>query len=181
MPKIGTPAIQIDIEAEALGRNYPLAGSVLGDAKAVLTAMLAAADKTGAKQRERWIEEIAALRREWYTKYDPMLESNAAPIHPARICNELTRHVPTTLSSWSTPATLACGWAGCMTSRVPSQSYMRSAGHLGWAFSAGLRRKGGVSAEAGRLFHRRCRLLVSHRRSRDRRALEAQFGDGGQQ
>src|SRR5487761_2194642 len=40
VPKIGTLAIQIDIDAEALGRNYPLAASVLGDAKTVLAAML---------------------------------------------------------------------------------------------------------------------------------------------
>ena len=53
VPKIGTPAIQIDIEPESLGRNYPLAASVLGDAKAVLAAMLKQADKTSAKKRER--------------------------------------------------------------------------------------------------------------------------------
>src|SRR5580658_2264842 len=33
VPKIGTPAIQIDIDPEALGRNYPLAAGVNGDAK----------------------------------------------------------------------------------------------------------------------------------------------------
>ena len=138
VPKIGTPAIQIDIEAEALGRNYPLAASVLGDAKSVLAAMLAAADKTGAKQRERWIEEIAALRREWYTKYDPMLESNAAPIHPARICNELTRHVPDNAIVVVDTGHAGMWMGGMYDLRVPSQSYMRSAGHLGWAFPAGL-------------------------------------------
>ena len=138
VPKIGTPAIQIDIEAEALGRNYPLAASVLGDAKAVLAAMLAAADKTSAKQRERWIEEIAALRREWYTKYDPMLESNAAPIHPARICNELTRHVPDNAIVVVDTGHAGMWMGGMYDLRVPSQSYMRSAGHLGWAFPAGL-------------------------------------------
>src|SRR5664280_1317612 len=31
VPKIGTAAIQIDIEPESLGRNYPLQASVLGD------------------------------------------------------------------------------------------------------------------------------------------------------
>src|SRR6202035_4637409 len=33
VPKIGTPAIQIDIDPEALGRNYPLVARVNGDAK----------------------------------------------------------------------------------------------------------------------------------------------------
>ena len=44
----------------------------------------------------------------------------------------------TTPSSSSTPAMPACGWAACTTLRVPTQSYIRSAGHLGWAFCAGL-------------------------------------------
>src|SRR6186713_379360 len=34
VPKIGTPAIQIDLEPEALGRNYPLQASVLGTPRA---------------------------------------------------------------------------------------------------------------------------------------------------
>src|SRR6476469_5084046 len=70
-PRIGTPAIQIDIEAEALGRNYPLQASVLGDAKAVLAAMLAQADKGSAGKRAAWVKEIGALKSEWYAKYKP--------------------------------------------------------------------------------------------------------------
>src|ERR1700749_1665797 len=45
VPRIGTPAIQIDIEPEALGRNYTLQASVLGDARTVLTKMLGQIDK----------------------------------------------------------------------------------------------------------------------------------------
>ena len=32
----------------------------------------------------------------------------------------------------------ACGWAACTTCAAPTQSYIRSAGHLGWAFPAGI-------------------------------------------
>ena len=42
VPKIGTPAIQIDIDPEALGRNYPLGAAVNGDAKVTLARMLGA-------------------------------------------------------------------------------------------------------------------------------------------
>src|SRR5437588_10282687 len=51
VPKIGTPAIQIDIGPEALGRNYPLLAAVNGDAKVVLARMLAAADRASAGKR----------------------------------------------------------------------------------------------------------------------------------
>ena len=87
VPKIGTPAIQIDIEPEALGRNYPLQASVLGDARAVLVRMLGQIDKSTAARRAPWIKEIGALRAECAAKYKPMLESDAVPIHPARICH----------------------------------------------------------------------------------------------
>ena len=62
-PKIGTPAIQIDIEPESLGRNYPLQASVLR-CQSVLVRMLGQIDKTSAAKRAPWIKEIAALRGE---------------------------------------------------------------------------------------------------------------------
>src|SRR5438105_1162441 len=55
VPKIGTPAIQIDINAEALGRNYPLQAAVLGDAKVTLTRMRELADTGTAARRQGWV------------------------------------------------------------------------------------------------------------------------------
>jgi acetolactate synthase-1/2/3 large subunit len=138
VPKIGTPAIQIDIEPESLGRNYPLQASVLGDAKAVLSAMLAQADKASAKKREAWIKEIARLRADWAAKYKSLLESDAVPINPARICGELTKNVPDDAIVIVDTGHAGMWMGGLYDTRVPTQSYIRSAGHLGWAFCAGL-------------------------------------------
>lgn len=138
VPKIGTAAIQIDIEPESLGRNYPLAASVLGDAKAVLSAMLAQADKSSASRREAWVKEISTLRSEWTTKYKSMLESDAVPIHPARICHELTQHVPDDGIVVVDTGHAGMWMGGMYDVRKPTQSYIRSAGHLGWAFPAGI-------------------------------------------
>ena len=138
VPAIGTPAIQIDIEPQALGRNYPLQASVLGDAKAVLSAMLASADKVSAKKREAWVKEIATIRVEWYAKCKADLESDAVPIHPARICAELTKHVPDDGIVVVDTGHAGMWMGGMYDLRKASQSYMRSAGHLGWAFPAAL-------------------------------------------
>ncbi|MGH6663333.1 MAG: thiamine pyrophosphate-binding protein, partial [Pseudolabrys sp.] len=138
VPKIGTPAIQIDIEPESLGRNYPLQASVLGDIKAVLVRMLGQIDKSSATRRAPWIREISALRADWYAKYKPMLEADSAPIHPARICHELSQHVPDNAIVVVDTGHAGMWMGGMYDVRVPSQSYMRSAGHLGWAFPAGL-------------------------------------------
>jgi acetolactate synthase-1/2/3 large subunit len=138
VPKIGTPAIQIDIEPEALGRNYPLQASVLGDAKAVLSAMLKQADKASALKRTAWVKEITGLRDEWYAKYKADLASDVAPIHPARMCSELSKHVPDDGIVVVDTGHAGMWMGGMYDLRVPTQSYMRSAGHLGWAFPAAL-------------------------------------------
>jgi acetolactate synthase-1/2/3 large subunit len=138
VPKIGTPAIQIDISPEALGRNYPLQAAVLGDAKTVLAAMTAQADKASAKKREAWVKEIATLRSDWYAKYKADLESDAVPIHPARICHELSQHLPDDAIVVVDTGHAGMWMGGMYDLRNAKQSYMRSAGHLGWAFSAGI-------------------------------------------
>jgi len=138
VPAIGTPAIQIDIEPESLGRNYPLQASVLGDAKAVLLAMLAQLDKTSAGKRAAWIKEIAALRNDWAAKYKSILESDAVPVHPARICNELSKAVPDDAIVVVDTGHAGMWMGGMYDLRSPTQSYIRSAGHLGWAFPAGI-------------------------------------------
>jgi acetolactate synthase-1/2/3 large subunit len=138
VPKIGTPAIQIDIEPESLGRNYPLQASVLGDVKAVLVRMLGQIDKSSATKRAGWIKEISTLRSDWYAKYKADLESDAVPIHPARLCRELTQHVPDDAIVAVDTGHAGMWMGGMYDLRTPTQSYMRSAGHLGWAFPAGI-------------------------------------------
>ncbi|HKA75947.1 MAG TPA: thiamine pyrophosphate-binding protein [Pseudolabrys sp.] len=138
VPKIGTPTIQIDIEPESLGRNYPLLASVLGDARNVVVRMLGQIDKSSATKRAAWIKEISDLRAEWYAKYNSALESDAVPIHPARICGDLTKHVPDDAIVVVDTGHAGMWMGGMYDLRTPTQSYMRSAGHLGWAFPAGI-------------------------------------------
>ena len=138
VPKIGVAAVQIDIDAEALGRNYPLQASVLGDAKVVLSKMLGQIDKTSATRRAPWIKQISSLREEWYAKYKPMLQSDAVPINPARICHEMSQNIPDDAIVVVDTGHAGMWMGGMFDLLKPTQSYMRSAGHLGWAFSAGI-------------------------------------------
>src|SRR2546426_5587688 len=94
VPKIGVPAVQIDIEPETLGRNYPLKAGVLGDAKISLTRMLAQCDRKSAPRRSAWLQQVKTICAEWREKYRAALESGAVPIRPERICAELSRHLP---------------------------------------------------------------------------------------
>src|SRR5499426_2218286 len=138
VPKIGTPAIQIDIDPEAIGRNYPLVAGVNGDAKVTLARMLAAADRGSAGKRKAWVAEAQGICREWAGKYQPALASDAVPIRPERICAELTRNVPDDAIVVVDTGHAGMWMGGMYDLTSPRQSYMRSAGHLGWAFPAGL-------------------------------------------
>jgi len=141
VPKIGTPAIQIDIDPQAIARNYPLLAGVNGDAKVALAMMLAAADRGSAAKRKSWTEEAQKMCRDWAAKYQSALTSNAAPIRPERICAELTRHVPDNAIVVVDTGHAGMWMGGMYDLTSPRQSYLRSAGHLGWAFSRRSRRE----------------------------------------
>jgi acetolactate synthase-1/2/3 large subunit len=138
VPKIGLPAVQIDIEPQTLGRNYPLKAGVLGDAKTCLSLMLKSADRASAARRKGWLEQVTGICAEWREKYRPMLESDAMPIRPERICAELSQHLPDDAIVLSDTGHAGMWMGGMLDLRDARQSFMRSAGHLGWAFPAGL-------------------------------------------
>jgi len=137
-PPIGTPAIQVDINPEAIGRNYPLLAGVLGDARSTLAAMLKCADRTSAQKRKPWIEQAQSICREWSAKYGDALKSDAVPIRPERLCAELARCVPDDAIVIADTGHAGMWMGGMYNLKSPRQTYMRSAGHLGWAFPAGL-------------------------------------------
>src|SRR5450432_399551 len=87
VPPIGTPAIQIDIDAQAIGRNYPLRAAINGDAKVTLGRMLEHAERGSAARRTAWVAEAQAICKEWTAKYSTILASDAVPIRPERICS----------------------------------------------------------------------------------------------
>ena len=138
VPKIGTPAIQIDIEPQALGRNYPLLAAVNGDAKVTLARMRNEADRGSAANRKNWIAEAQTICGAWRDKCQPALSSDAVPMRPERLCHELTRHMPDDAIVVVDTGHAGMWMGGMFDLTSPRQSYLRSAGHLGWAFPAGL-------------------------------------------
>ncbi|HVS55168.1 MAG TPA: thiamine pyrophosphate-binding protein [Casimicrobiaceae bacterium] len=138
VPKLGVAAIQIDVDPEALGRNYPLKAAVNGDAKATLGRMLGEADTSSAARRKPWLATVRGLCEEYAAKYRELLESDAVPIRPERLCSELTRHTPDDAIVVVDTGHAGIWMGGMYDLKSPNQDYLRSAGHLGWAFPAGL-------------------------------------------
>jgi acetolactate synthase-1/2/3 large subunit len=138
VPPIGTPAIQLDINPEALGRNYPLKASINGDAKVSLQKLTDAADASTAASRKAWVESAQARVGEWREEFEPLMNSDAVPMRPERICKELTDNLPSDAMVLVDTGHSGMWMGGLFDLTDPGQNYARSAGHLGWAFSAGL-------------------------------------------
>jgi acetolactate synthase-1/2/3 large subunit len=135
VPPIGTPAVQIDLDPAEQGRNYPLRASIVADARAALTRMLAMAER---QERPAWRAETDRLKAEWHATYREVLTSDAVPIRPERIAAELTAGLPD-----DAVLVVDTGHAGMWMAQfhditAPGQDYLRAAGHLGWAFSAAI-------------------------------------------
>jgi acetolactate synthase-1/2/3 large subunit len=130
--------VQIDIEPSRLGRNYPPRASLAADAKAALTRMLALAPRHRQPDRTAWLSEVDGLRAAWRARYREVLTSDAVPIRPERIAGELTAALP-----GDAVLVVDTGHAGMWMAQfhdvtTAGQGYLRSAGHLGWAFCAGV-------------------------------------------
>lgn len=136
IPKPGTSVIQIDIDPAELGRSYPNAVALAGDAKSTLQSLLKQIDPD-AKKRE-WGEHAIATVAEWWKEYDPLCASAAKPIRPERLCRELTKGLPS--DGILVADTGFSGiWTGALVPMThPDQTYIRAAGSLGWAFPASL-------------------------------------------
>ena len=161
VPTIGTPAIQIDIEPVTLGRNYPLQARVLGDARMVLSRMLELADPATASRRSQWLAEVDDLKASWRARHNSVMTSDDLPIRPERLCADLTSMMPD-----DAIVLVDTGHAGMWMSQYfdltqPGQDYLRSSGHLGWSFSAGIGAKCAVpgrpviafTGDAGLYYH----------------------------
>ena len=79
--------IQLDIDAREIGKNYPVAVPLLGDAKAGLADLL---DALGPGEAATgYGEEIATLRRAWEKQVEVKSGSDAAPMTMARAVREV--------------------------------------------------------------------------------------------
>ena len=138
VPTTKVRVIQIDIEPENLGRNYNLEVAIHGDAKVILERMTTLSDSKNFPERTEWLSLITKLRSDWYYKYQPLMESDAKPIRPERLCREISNAAPKN-AVFVVDTGHAGMWMGGMFDLTHSeQTYIRSAGHLGWAFPASI-------------------------------------------
>jgi acetolactate synthase-1/2/3 large subunit len=135
VPPLGTRVIQLDIDPEALGRNYPPEVAINADAKTALGRM---AELATSSTRRDWVETAAGHVAAWREEFAPLMGSEQTPIRPERLCAELTDLVPDDGIVVVDTGHAGMWMGGMYDLRATTQAYLRSAGHLGWAFPASL-------------------------------------------
>ena len=137
-PPMGTRVIQLDIEPQELGRNYPNTVSILGDAKTTLRRMIENAPLRRVEAVAGWPQRTRQLVAQWRDEAAQFLNSDAVPMRPERICKEISDALPPDGVVVSDTGHAGIWTAGMIELRHPGQSYFRTAGSLGWGFPAAL-------------------------------------------
>ncbi|MEJ0017121.1 MAG: thiamine pyrophosphate-binding protein [Acetobacteraceae bacterium] len=144
IPPLTTEVVQIDIDPSELGRTYGRTLGLMGDPKATLAKLLDALGKPACDTA--FADRAAGIVAAWREERAPLLAGNAVPILPDRLCAEITKALPEDgILVGDT------GYSGIWTSSLielngTSQTYLRAAGSLGWAFPAAL----GAKCAAGK-------------------------------
>jgi acetolactate synthase I/II/III large subunit len=136
IPRPGTRVIQLDMDPQELGRNYPNEVSLMGDAQVTLRRMVELAQSEA--NRGEWLQRVKELVNGWHDEAETQRGSNATPMRPERICREISRVLPE--NGVVVADTGHSGiWAGTMIDlNQPDQRFYRCAGSLGWGFPGAL-------------------------------------------
>jgi len=92
-----TRNIQVDVDPDEIARNYPVEIGILGDAKLVLRQFIEMAKVKLGKKRAgptEWLAEIKKWGKEWENHIQPNITSDAVPIRPDRLVNDMREVMP---------------------------------------------------------------------------------------
>ncbi len=82
--------IQINIDAGELGHNRSIDVGIVGDTRAVVGQIRDALGSPGvSSERKSWVDGLRDAENETLERIRPYAESDAVPIHPARLCREI--------------------------------------------------------------------------------------------
>lgn len=89
-----TRIIQVDIDAQEVGRNFAVEVGIVGDAKAVAQQLLQALRGAKSDQRPAWRNEIATLKARRKARLDAEASLSGDPMMPQRVYPELRKVLP---------------------------------------------------------------------------------------
>lgn len=94
LPRPGGTIVQIDLQPAVIGNNYVIQHPLMGDARAVLDALLIKVPDAQQKVAKDWVSDINERRAEFWEKAACLLRSESVPLRPERVIGILNRHLP---------------------------------------------------------------------------------------
>jgi acetolactate synthase I/II/III large subunit len=86
--------IQIDIDPQEIGKIYPVAVGIVGDAKATLAELATALRGRSVKPNAARAAAVAKGKADWERELGKEQRNADKPIHPARLLNEIAKVAP---------------------------------------------------------------------------------------
>ncbi len=150
-PRRDQTVVQLDIDPAELGRVFPAAAAMLGDARSGLERLLDACGgpAAGEPDRSAWVARVGDLTAAWRAERDAERASEAEPIVPQRVLAELERTIGAD-DILVCDASLASGWGGVYLEQAAAGRRVltpRGQAGLGWALPAAI---GVATADPGR-------------------------------
>ena len=136
IPSQGTAVIQLDINAEEIGRSYHVKVGLQGDVRETLRAMTGQADASEGKKV--WLARVGELVGGYKQESSEHYNSDVLPMRPERLCKELSDRLPDDAILLSDTGHAGVWCAQMMDLKKPEQSFLRAAGSLGWALPAAM-------------------------------------------
>ena len=136
IPRPGTTAVQLDIDPAEIGRNTGVGGALRGR-----QGYPSLADR-GCRGQRRVRKAGCCISGSWSVsgapKRNPVLNLDATPIRPERLCKEIGEILPPVGAVVSDTGHAAI-WSSTMIDfNAPGQRYLRCAGTLGWGLPASI-------------------------------------------
>lgn len=92
-----TKFIQIDLDPQEIGSNYPVEVGIVADARLALAALKTTLESKVTRPSSLAdtprARAIAAMTEEWYTEFAPQMTSNAVPIKTPRLFREIQHFI----------------------------------------------------------------------------------------
>lgn len=92
-----TKIIQVEIDPNEIGRNYPIEVGILGDARAVTIRILESIENRGintTKAKSEWEEKAITLSAQRHARLETEAHNNSMPVKPQRVYGELRKIMP---------------------------------------------------------------------------------------
>lgn len=86
--------VQIEIDPQEIGRNYPITVGIEGDAKAVMEGLLEKVREGEPKPNAQWVSEIGDLVARRTNRLDDEGKDTAMPMKPQKVYAELRKVMP---------------------------------------------------------------------------------------